>query len=100
MKEFYVGAQQSVTFVVHCSVPHGSVLGALKYICYTKDLPAVIAQHAIDHHLYADDTQISDEPPFTSVVASIANIEKCVEAAHVWCLSKRLQLNPSMSDII
>ena len=39
----YVTAQQSATFVVHCSVPKGSVLGALKFICYTKDLPAMIA---------------------------------------------------------
>ena len=75
---FYVGAQQSATFVVHCSVPQGSVLGALKFICYPKDQPAVIAQHAIDHYLYADDTQLSDEPPITSVAASIANIKKYV----------------------
>ena len=52
-------------------------------ISYTEDLPAVIAQHTIDHHLYADDTQLSVEPPITSVVASIANIKKCVEAVHV-----------------
>ena len=29
---FYVGAQQSATIVVHCSVPQGSVLEALKFI--------------------------------------------------------------------
>ena len=73
----YVGAHQSATFVVHCSVPQGSVLGALKFICHTEDLPAVIAQYAIDHYLYAD-TQLSDEPPITSVAASIVNIDKCV----------------------
>ena len=97
---FYVGAQQSATFVVHCSVPQGSVLGVLKFISYTEDLPAVIAQHAFDHHLYANDTQLSDEPPITFVAASIENIEKCIEAVHVWCSSKRLQLNPSKFEII
>ena len=35
-QKFYVGAQQSATFVVHCSVLQGSVLGALKFICYMK----------------------------------------------------------------
>ena len=42
MQTFYVRAQQSATFVVHCSVSQGSVLGALKFICYMEDLPAVI----------------------------------------------------------
>ena len=60
----------------------------------------MIAQHVIDHHLYADDTQLADGPPITSVAASIANIEKYVEAVHVWCSSKRLQLNQSKSEII
>ena len=60
----------------------------------------MIAQHATDHHLYANDTQLLDEPPITSVAASIANIEKCVEAVHVWCSSKRLKLNPSKFEII
>ena len=60
----------------------------------------MIAQHAIDHHLYADDTQLSNEPPITSVAAAIVNIEKCVEAVHVWCSSKRLQFHPSKSKII
>ena len=52
-------------------------------ICYTEDLHAVIAQHTIDHHLYADDTQLSVEPSITSVAASIANIETSVQAVHV-----------------
>ena len=60
----------------------------------------MIAQHSIDHYLYVDDTQLSDESPITSATTSIANIEKCVEAVHVWCSSKRLQLNPSKSEII
>ena len=52
-----VGSQLSATFVVHCSVPQGSVLGALKFVAYAEDLLAVIQRFAIDHHLYADDTQ-------------------------------------------
>ena len=54
---FQVGSQLSATFVVHCSVPQGSVLEALKFVTYTEDQPAVIQRLAIDHHLYADDTQ-------------------------------------------
>ena len=68
---FQVGSQLSATFVVHCSVPRDSVLGALKFVAYTEDLPAVID---------ADYTQLSDEPPITSIAASISNMEDCVDA--------------------
>ena len=37
-----VGSQLSATFVVHCGVPQGSVHGALKFVAYTEDPPAVI----------------------------------------------------------
>ena len=56
------------------------MLGALKFVAYTEDLPAVIRRFVIDHHLYADDTKLSDEPPNTSIAASISNMEHCVDA--------------------
>ena len=92
------GSQLSAMFLVHCSVHESSVLRALKFVTYTEDLPAVIQRIAIYHHLYTDDTQLSDEPP--SIVASISNMELCVDAVHAWCSAKRLQLNPSKSEII
>ena len=97
---FQVGSQLSATFVVHCSVPRGSVLGALKFVAYTEYLPAVIQRFVIDHHLYDDDTQLSDDPPITSIAASISNMEHCVDAVHAWYFAKWLQLNPSKSEII
>ena len=82
MQPFQVGSQLSATFVVHCSVPQGSLLGALKSVAYTGDLPAIIQHFVIDHHLYADDTQLSDEPPIRSIAASISKMEHCVDAVH------------------
>ena len=61
--------------VVDCSVPQGLVLGPLKFVVYTEDLPAVIEHHHVDHDLYADDTQLSDHPSISSVAESIANIK-------------------------
>ena len=83
---------------LQCS--HGPVRGPLKFVPYTEDLPSVIEKHELDHHLYADDTQIVDHLQLTQAAAVITNIERCVESVHVWCTSKRLQLNPTKSVII
>ena len=97
---FQVGSQNSKTFVVCCSMPQGSVLGALKFVIYTEDLPVMIEGYTIKHHLYADDTTLLDDPPITSVAASISNMEHCIDAVYTFCSSKRLQLNPMKTEII
>ena len=91
---FQVSSQLSSTFIVYCSVPQGSFFRALKFVTYTEDLPALIQRFAIDHHLYIDDTQLSDKPPITSIAASISNMEHCVNAVHT-----RFQLTPLKSEI-
>ena len=41
-----------------CGVPQGSVLGARMYTICTQQLSHIILRHGLQHHSYADDTQI------------------------------------------
>ena len=42
-----------------CSIHHGSVHGPLLFTLYTTLLSSLTHSHKLDHHLYADDTQVN-----------------------------------------
>jgi len=43
---------------VTCGVPQGSVLGQLLFCICTRPLEQIIERHKIQHHFYADETQL------------------------------------------
>jgi len=97
---FHAGQQESATVSVSCSVPQGSVLGPVEFISYSEDVTAVVDKSGINHHLFADDKQLSTAVAVTDVDVARNEMEKCVGDVQAWCASRRLQLNGGKTEAI
>ena len=58
-----------------CSVPQGSVIGPVKFIPYTEDIVETVDAFRVNHHLYADDTQLQDHTRIATIQANRLDLE-------------------------
>ena len=92
--------QQSSSRLVDCSVPQGSVLGSQEFIAYTEDLAELTEEHLLGHHMYADGTQLMAHLTINDIPGVATRLQNCIKAIQVWCKSRRLQLNPTKTELI
>ena len=66
---------------------------------HTKDIADLLEEHAMQSHLYADDTQFHDicRPDDTDTLRSRLS---CCDDINSWCKSRRLQLNADKTEAI
>ena len=86
-----------------CGVLQGSVLGPILFLIYTSPIGDILRRHAIDFHLYADDTQLYISFETSSVAefeAAKLKVESCVGEIDEWMSRNKLKLNTDKTEVL
>jgi len=78
-------------------VPQGSVLGPLLFTAYISPIGRVVRGFGVNHHTYADDTQLYVE---MADGGSLDQLSRCISCLQHWLLRNQLLLNGSKSEAI
>ena len=66
-------------------VPQGSVLGPVPFVLYTTPLSSIIANHSVNHPLFADNTQLQKSAPLSKVTKLTKEFDACTDdIKHGW----------------
>ena len=96
-----LGGVMSQALTLHCGVPQGSVLGPTLFTVYTaSEIGQIIRQHDLDFYLYADDSQLKTSFCIPDSLASIHQLEACIDEVDTWMVTNRWRLYNGTTDIL
>ena len=77
-------------------VPQGSILGPILFTLYTSPMSDIAKRHRIDHHFYADDTQLYVALENTNH----QRLNVCIENIRNWMVQNKLKVNDSKTELL
>ena len=81
-------------------VPQGSVLGPVLFVLYTTPLSDSIANHSVNHQLFADDTKLQKSTPPNDVQSLTHDLQSCTDDIKAWMCNNQLKLNEDKTETI
>ena len=81
-------------------VPQGSVLGPILFVLYTTPLSDIIANHSVNHQLFADDTQLQKSAPLNEVTNLTKELSACTDNIKTWMTENQLKLNDGKTEAL
>ena len=76
------------------------MLGPVLFALYTTPLSAIISSFDINHHLYADDTQIHMSLSVSNAKESLEKLQHCLMGVSPWMIGSKLKPNPSKTEFL
>ena len=92
---------QSKPTILKYGVPQGSVLGPILFTLYTTPISYIVSKYkTLNHHLYADDTQLYLTLTPETANCAIPELQSCLDDIQAWMSDSKLKLNPDKTESI
>ena len=101
-RRHYVKLGRHCSSTVQCTagVPQGSVLGPILFAAYISPVGQLITSHGVEHHQYADDTQLFLAMRASMIRAGLSTLEACTRDVKRWFAENDLLLNADKSEVM